>query len=163
MTKEYYGTKRITAWEAPGKNDEPGYGVKYEDGYQSWSPKEAFEKAYQPLDALSFGHAILAAEAGHKIARKGWNGKGMFVVMMEGLELPPHSAMDTHKKVNDRTSKFIGPDTALSSKPYFAMYTGATREPYAKNATAQWQPGWLASQADMLANDWTIVEERKTI
>lgn len=75
MTRDYYGTKRITAWHQE-KDDQVGYGVKYADGYQSWCPKEAFEEAYQPLDALSFGHALLAATKHNKrIARQGWNGK----------------------------------------------------------------------------------------
>ena len=50
MTHEYVGTKIITAWEQD-KDDEPGYGVKYEDGYQSWSPKATFDAAY-----VSCGH-----------------------------------------------------------------------------------------------------------
>ena len=50
MTHEYVGTKIITAWEQD-KDDQPGYGVKYEDGYQSWSPKATFEAAY-----VSCGH-----------------------------------------------------------------------------------------------------------
>lgn len=48
MTKTYIGVKMVTAWpeERDGK---PGYAVKYEDGYMSWSPEEAFERAYFPL------------------------------------------------------------------------------------------------------------------
>jgi len=45
MTKPYIGVKIIMAWPEE-KNGEPGYGVKYPDGYISWSPKEAFESAY---------------------------------------------------------------------------------------------------------------------
>ena len=50
MTQHYAGTKLITAWEQE-KDGQPGYAVKYEDGYTSWSPKEAFEKAY-----VAIGH-----------------------------------------------------------------------------------------------------------
>lgn len=35
-----------------------GYLVKYKDGYISWSPKQAFEEAYRPLNKLTFGDAI---------------------------------------------------------------------------------------------------------
>lgn len=35
-----------------------GYKVKYEDGYISWSPKDVFEKAYKPINNLSFGMAF---------------------------------------------------------------------------------------------------------
>lgn len=48
MTQHYIGAKRVQAYPLL-KNGEPGYGVIYEDGYQSWSPKAAFEKAYLPL------------------------------------------------------------------------------------------------------------------
>ena len=33
---------------------EDGYRVRYADGYVSWSPKEAFEEAYRPTDAMNF-------------------------------------------------------------------------------------------------------------
>ena len=97
---------------------------------------------------MKFGEAIEAAKAGKKIAREGWNGKGMFVVYMEPMSLPPYSATDTNRKVNDRTAKFIGEDTPLNSLGYFAMFT----------ALGDWQPGWLASQSDMLSDDWSIVD-----
>ncbi|MGH8073660.1 MAG: crAss001_48 related protein [Lysobacter sp.] len=45
MTHEYIGTKIVTAWPAE-KDGQPGYAVKYADGYTSWSPREAFEAAY---------------------------------------------------------------------------------------------------------------------
>lgn len=63
--KQYIGTKMIQAepaYRADGKiypasgpyprsmNLESGYHVRYADGYESWSPKEAFEKAYLPLE-----------------------------------------------------------------------------------------------------------------
>lgn len=48
MTQQYVGTKIITGWEAE-KDGQPGYGVKYADGYTSWSPKATFEEAYIPL------------------------------------------------------------------------------------------------------------------
>lgn len=147
MTRDYYGTKRITAWKED-KDGRPGYAVKYADGYASWSPKDTFEEAYQPLGALSFGHAIAALKAGHRVARAGWNGKGMFIVLMPELKLPPYNTQGTERKVNDRTAKWIGEDTPLNCRPYIAMYT----------ALKEWQPGWNASQADMLADDWTIVE-----
>ena len=56
MTQMYIGTKLITAWEEDAKKDygnhkqgSPGYGVKYADGYISWSPKDVFESAYLPI------------------------------------------------------------------------------------------------------------------
>ena len=96
---------------------------------------------------MNFGQAIEALKDGKKVARKGWNGKGMWIVLMPSLYLPSYTTQDTFKKVNDRTAKHIGEDTPLDSQPYISMWT----------ATRQWQPGWLASQADMLSEDWEIV------
>lgn len=50
MTKEYIGIKCVQAWPED-KDGKPGYAVKYDGGYMSWSPKEVFEKAY-----LCLGH-----------------------------------------------------------------------------------------------------------
>lgn len=47
MTQYYIGAKQIEAWEQD-KDGQPGYAVKYPDGYISWSPKEVFESAYLP-------------------------------------------------------------------------------------------------------------------
>jgi hypothetical protein len=63
------------------ENDEncEGYKVVYEDGYESWSPKNVFEKAYRRVEGLTFGDAIEALKQGKKVTRRGWNGKGMFL------------------------------------------------------------------------------------
>jgi len=129
-------------------DNEDGYLVEYEDGYKSWSPKDAFDKAYRRTSGMTFGHAIEAMKGGNPVARAGWNGKGMFIIYMPPLYLPPYNTADTARKVNDRTAKWIGEDTPLDSQGYFAMFT----------AQRKWQPGWLASQADMLAEDWYIVD-----
>jgi len=96
---------------------------------------------------MHFGEAIEQMKLGAKVARSGWNGRGMWIVLMPSLSLPPFSSQAPGAKVNDRTAKHIGVDTPLDSQPYFAMWT----------ARGKWQPGWLASQADMLAEDWYIV------
>lgn len=75
---EYYGTKRIHAW-LQIKDDKPGYGVSYEDGYISWSPKAVFEKAYQPLTSLSFGHAVEVLKAGGKVTRPPFVEEGAWI------------------------------------------------------------------------------------
>ena len=51
MTQHYVGTKIIEAWPAD-KDGQPGYGVKYPDGYVSWSPAAAFDAAYLPLGQI---------------------------------------------------------------------------------------------------------------
>ena len=74
----YYGTKKIKAWRADRvikDTDEAmeGYGVEYEDGYESWSPKDAFEKAYRPSGKMNFGHALFALKEGMKVRRWHWD------------------------------------------------------------------------------------------
>lgn len=44
MTQQYVSTKIVTAWPQE-RQDQPGYAVKYEDGYISWSPAPQFEAA----------------------------------------------------------------------------------------------------------------------
>ena len=97
---------------------------------------------------MNFGQAIEHLKQGNKVARKGWNGKNQWVVMMPALYLPPYNAQGTAKKVNDRTAKFIGKATPLDSQPYFALF----------NAQGKWQPGWTATTSDMLAEDWEVVD-----
>jgi hypothetical protein len=48
MTQYYVGIKIVMAWPQE-KDGKPGYSVKYEDGYTSWSPKEVFDKCYLPM------------------------------------------------------------------------------------------------------------------
>jgi hypothetical protein len=111
----------------------PGYKVKYEDGYESWSPKAAFEKAYRQTDKMTFGLAIEALKKGHKVARKGWNGKNMWLRYIE-----PYNNNQYH------VAELIDIDGTLL--PYIAMKT-------ADNGLVP----WLASQTDILSEDWEIV------
>lgn len=122
----FIGTKIIKAEKATNRDGDSGYTVEYEDGYTSWSPKEAFEKAYRRTDGLNFGLALEAIKKGEKVARKGWNGKGMYIY----LNFMPEADQET--KAFD---------------PFITMFT----------ASKTYQPGWLASQADMLADDWEIL------
>lgn len=146
--KEFIGTKIIYAkpmnrldynifrgWELPANENgsDEGYLVEYKDGgepntkeyqgYVSWSPKEQFENAYKQSGNLSFGDAITYLKLGYKVARAGWNGKGMYIYLDSGK-----GAM-------------------VAYDPFIIMYT----------AGGTMQPGWLASQADILSNDWCLV------
>jgi len=114
------------------ENSRKGYLVRYADGYESWSPADVFEKAYRPCDAMNFGLAIEAMKMGKKVARRGWNGKGIFIEIQNP---------DKNSKM---TSSYIFIDT-----------TGLqTDNPDAPKSRVP----WLASQTDMLSDDWVIVE-----
>ncbi len=109
---------------------------------------ELEEVTVDRADVMDFSSALLLLKMGHKLTRLGWNGKGMFIVLMPVLHLPPYSSQEPGAKVNDRTAKHIGENTPLHSLPYFAM----------KTADNKWQPGWLASQSDLLSNDWVLAD-----
>lgn len=163
MNSEFYGTKRVKAtpmtrleynqyrgWSLPAdeNGEDAGYLVEYtdggkpnhrdHDGYISWSPKEQFDRAYQAIGAMDFGHAIVALKAGHRVARAGWNGKGMFLFLVNGSTF----------KVN--------------RPPLLGIYEEGTEINYHAHIDMKTAQGyvvpWLASQADMLADDWTIIE-----
>lgn len=80
--------------------------------------------------AMSFGDAIMLATHGSKIARTGWNGKGMFLFFVPGGEM--------NHPLLPGTTKVL---------PYMMMYTAqGTAVP------------WLASQSDVLERDWITVD-----
>ena len=145
--EKYIGTKTIEAepitrgdynkyrgWTIPADEnpDDEGYLVKYSDGYISWSPKKQFEEAYKMSGEMNFGHALELLKRGEKVARKGWNGKGMFLFLATGKQFESDNLGDQLPEiVND----------------VICMKT-------AQNTICI---GWLASQTDMLADDWKIV------
>ena len=75
------------------------------------------------MTQLTFGQALEALKEGKRVARTGWNGKGMWIVLMSGMSLPPYNTQGTERKVNDRTAKWIGKDTPLETLPYIAIWT----------------------------------------
>lgn len=143
--KQYIGTKIIKAkpmsrgeyniyrgWTIPVDEDpaDEGYLVKYSDDYVSWSPKDVFEEAYHQCDNMTFGLALEALKKGYKVARKGWNGKGIYIE----LQVP-----DEHSKM---------------TLPYIYIVTNGlvTDNPDAPKGVVP----WLGSQTDLLAEDWVI-------
>lgn len=158
--KQYIGTKIINAkpmnrleynkfrgWELPADENgaDEGYLVEYPDGgqanttefagYVSWSPKKQFEDAYKQSGELSFGDAIEYLKRGHKVVRSGWNGKDMYLYLVY-----PYS--------NKQFKIVEQEDMQGTLVPYIMMKTvGNTLVP------------WLASQTDMLAEDWCILND----
>ena len=129
------------------KKIEDGYFVVYEDGYQSWSPRDVFEKAYRATSGLSFGLAIEALKLGKKVARMGWNDKGMFLWLKPATVIESAWCKDPMlKSIADNNEGFI---LALGT---ICMYT---HDSTGRKAILT---GWLASQSDMLSDDWYIVE-----
>ena len=80
---------------------------------------------------MNFGQAIEALKSGKRVARAGWNGKGMYLFLVKGEDLSDIFDPDSCDCVDS-----IGMKTAQDTLVI----------------------GWLASQTDMLAEDWGIVE-----
>ena len=152
MTRQAYNDFR--GWELPSNEngDDKGFLVEYVDGgkantefysgYVSWSPEDVFEKAYRPIKGLDFGAAIELLKRGKKVARSGWNGKGMFLVMQSQTpDIRPY-----HGSCYANAIKDIKETVTIDA--HIDMYT----------AQGTMQPGWLASQSDVLSEDWEIIE-----
>lgn len=235
--KKYIGTKQIEAapmtmgeayekgllqaGRVPNESEKSnvGYHVKYQDGYESWSPAEPFEKAYKcaetfldrlkiehkevgerfekcavfvdsekfrevikedypafllhvqrilmgyyteilelRMDAsegkeipsvprMSFGIAIEALKFGLAIRRKGWNGKGLFVVK----QVPAHIESDIIPKMQSLPQS--AKDLILKGKG-FVDYTSQC---LIYNENTGRADSWVPSVSDMFAEDWEIV------
>ena len=168
--KRYIGTKLINAkpmtrqayndfrgWTLPSDENgaDEGYIVEYVDGgkgntdhysgYVSWSPADVFDRAYRPCDGMTFGHAIESLKAGQKVARKGWNGKGMWLILVPGR-------LNVKVQAGTPYGNVLNPSTAIEILPHIDMWTTNSQGRRAM------LPGWLASQTDMLSEDWEIVE-----
>lgn len=160
--KQYIGTKVIRSmpmtrgdyneyrgWQLPGNENgtDDGYLVEYLDGgkpndfrhtgYISWSPKAQHDAAYRPCDAMTFGLAVEALKKGLKVARAGWNGKGMWLFLIQGSN-------DIAKLHGYGFGEYIGEPTFRDAI-------------FMRTVDNQLVP-WTASQTDVLAEDWTLVE-----
>lgn len=85
---------------------------------------------------FSFGEAIKYLKRGMKVARKGWNGKNQYIELASGIgyvNANGEVVNPDHEAIGNKAIAFVGTSGA--------------------------QLGWLASQADMLAEDWVFMEE----
>lgn len=87
---------------------------------------------------MDFSKALTQIKAGNRVARSGWNGAGMFVFLVPGRTFT----------VNRAPLLGIYPEgTVITYQAHIDM----------KTASGSVVP-WLASQSDVLADDWVIVE-----
>jgi hypothetical protein len=170
--KKYIGTKAVSAkpmtrgeynkyreWELPSNEDpaDKGYLIEYEDGgkpndprhkgYISWSPEDVFIKAYRPVDGLTFGQALEALKAGKKLTRKGWNGKGKYIWLKPASTIKAEWCRDP--MLIDAIKANGGEILALGSICMFTCNASGNRAVLT---------GWLASQSDLLLEDWEILD-----
>lgn len=84
---------------------------------------------------MNFGEALELLKKGKKVARKGWNGKKQYIQLATGISYVSADGKLVnceHEAIGNKAIAFVG--------------------------TSGVQMGWLASQADMLAEDWIKVE-----
>ena len=118
---------------------------RIEEGYMFTSSKEdkwpqfmaaaEFEQTCRSAEDMTFGDALEALKRGERVARKGWNGKNMYVFLAYEADF----VTDADISAFDQLEVEVGDMLVM------------------KTAQDTFQPGWLASQADMLAEDWYIV------
>jgi hypothetical protein len=102
----------------------------------------------------SFGQALKSIQRGKLVARQGWNGKGMFIFQRPEYNLPTNMIVNQVKSLPESFKRWVSDNYGDSEddKIKFTAYLCM------KAADGTVVNGWLASQTDMLANDWMIVE-----
>lgn len=84
---------------------------------------------------FDFGQALKYLKRGYRVSRKGWNGKKQYIELASGIsyQMPDGNIMNCeHEAIGNKAIAFVG--------------------------TSGTQMGWLASQADMLAEDWMFAK-----
>ena len=87
-----------------------------------------------------FGGALKALKAGKKVTRSGWNGSGMYVILMPGYP----DGIPCNENTAKAHNVLVG--TPLVFRPYFQLFT-------AQGDIAMWAP----SGSDALAEDWIVL------
>ncbi len=85
---------------------------------------------------MDFGKAIELLKDGKRLQREGWNGKNQYIELATNISYVNANnevVNVNHEAIGNKAIAFVG--------------------------TSGIQLGWLASQSDMLANDWKVVEE----
>lgn len=86
---------------------------------------------------MNFGQALEYLKEGHKVARAGWNGKDMYIYLVSGIKMDYGNLRgEADKPLND------GKPVVINSHIDMQAADGSI------------VVGWLASQTDMLAEDW---------
>lgn len=93
---------------------------------------------------MNFGQAIEAIKEGKRVARSGWNGKGMYIYLVRWSSIPTdHLRAEAKSAVGKQHT-----EETIIINSHIDM----------KAADGSIVVGWLASQTDMLSDDWEVVE-----
>lgn len=174
--EKYIGVKEILAepmtlgvyneyrgWNMP-ENENPkkeGYLVEYLDSpspdmphghanYISWAPKDVFDKSYRKTSGMTFGLAIEAMNKGYCVARKGWEGKNLFVYkqipsVIDSAVIPKMQSIQKQAKIFllNKSKEPI----RYENEMILVKNTDGTRI----------LNSWVASSSDTFAEDWKII------
>lgn len=91
---------------------------------------------------MTFGQALEHLKNGKKVRREGWNGKGMYLWLLAAFDVPAEWCKEPHLKLLAEENG--GKVSCLAS---IRM----------KTADGKVLTGWLASQTDMLSEDWELI------
>lgn len=114
-----------------------GYVYIGDHKYPVFEEKEEFEKRFFDAENVTFSIALDAMKRGGRIARKGWNGKGMYVFLADDVEFRTEADISEFENAED------------------GVYTSEMM--VLRTAQGTFQPGWLATQSDILADDWYVL------
>lgn len=93
---------------------------------------------------MDIGDAVRAMKAGHRVARNGWNGKGMWIAMVAGVTTVMHKPTPVRPREEGFSASV--PSDRVHIEPHVVM----------KTADNKLIP-WLCSQTDLLAEDWGVL------
>ena len=93
---------------------------------------------------MNIGQAVTALKNGRRVARSGWNGKGMFLFLLPSGKIPKIA-------IHDPALRAVLENNG--SDHFEAL--GSIRM---KTADDKILTGWLASQTDLLADDWQVLD-----
>ena len=96
--------------------------------------------------SMTFGQAVEALKQGKKVSRRGWNGKGMY------LWLLPECVVKKEWCRDERLIECMGEADEILCLGSTRMFT---HDSTGRKAVLT---GWLASQSDILSEDWYIVD-----
>lgn len=141
----YFPDTNASQWDEDKKyfHAQPagGDGNEYATAYYKYKLKPEYAKG---REGLTFGDALEALKKGKRIARKGWNGKDMFLFYLPPGQIPKSAIHDAGlRKVIDEQVE----GNHFEALGSIRMWT----------ADKKILTGWLASQTDMLAEDWEIL------
>ena len=147
---------KLRGWPLPEDENGDDIGYLIEDlnspanvpefsGYVSWVPEKVFENTFFPASDdsthFNYGTALEHLKAGKKVARKGWNGNGMFIYYVPAAKYP------VNRNKNKTMLEHADSEGLIQYQPYLALKTidGSIST-------------WVASISDTFAEDFYVVE-----